>query len=73
MTGAEREVERIVAVLAGIELGAERAVVEQPAGVVHRDMLTGAGAGAAALDHIVNDQAAGGGDAHAVPFKNCCD
>ena len=52
---AERKHERVVAVLARIELLA----VGEPAGVVHGDVLAGGGCGAVADDDVFDDQAAG--------------
>src|SRR5687767_3100048 len=51
--GAEWKHERIVAVLAGIELRA----VGEPAGVVNRDALAGGGSGAGADSHFFDDEA----------------
>jgi hypothetical protein len=54
VAGAEREDERVAAVLARVELLAALAGVGEPAGVVHGDVLAGGGFGAAA-DALVFD------------------
>jgi hypothetical protein len=70
MTGAQRELERVVAVFAGIELDAGAAVVVlQPAGVVHGHVVAGLRFGAAADDGVFVLQAGiRGGDGHGVPL-----
>jgi hypothetical protein len=61
MAGAEVELERVVAVLARIELGALDAVLVQPAGVVDRDRRAGLGVLARAGHGVVVLEAGGGG------------
>src|SRR5690606_5959219 len=53
VAGAEREAERLAPVLARVELRAGLAVLEQPAGVVHRDLLALAGFLATAGDDVL--------------------
>src|SRR3954468_3171042 len=53
---AEREHERLAAVLARVELAAFRAVREQPAGVVHGDFAAGGSRFARAYGEIVYQQ-----------------
>jgi hypothetical protein len=71
VAGAQRELERVVAVLARIELGALAAVVvAQPAGVVDGDVLAGFRLGAAAGDGVFVLQAGiSGNGGHGFP---CC-
>src|SRR5690606_28768686 len=43
MAGAERKAKRLAAILARVGLGARLAVLEQPAGVMHRYLVAGTG------------------------------
>jgi hypothetical protein len=71
VTGAERELEWIAAILAGIEFRAGAAVVVlQPAGVMHGDVRAGSCFCAVADDFVFVLQAGGGSDgSHVVPLK----
>src|SRR5258706_2423737 len=70
---AEREHERVAAVLARVEFRAARALVEEPAGVVHRDFLAGGGGVAAPQRELVDDEAARCLVAHVCPHEGRTD
>mgnify|MGYP003339063111 CR=1 FL=1 len=65
---AELKRERLVAVARGIEFLALGAVLIKPAGVMHRHALSLGGDVAGAFDHVIDDEAAGGGGCHDDPF-----
>jgi hypothetical protein len=64
------ELERLAAVLAGVELGALFAIVVEPAGVVHLDVSAADGFGAFAHNGVFILQArGGGGQGHGVSLE----
>jgi hypothetical protein len=61
LTCAQRELERLAPVFAGIEFHASLAVFVEPAGVVHAHILAGLGGGTGTEDRVFVLQAGGGG------------